>query len=116
MCVCVRVRACISCSVMFDCETLWTVACQTLSMGFLWQEYWSVLPLPPPGDLPDPGIEPASPLSPALQADSLPTAPPGKHADRYTRDEPEMMRLMSEENLSVDLNASRRPCEPMENQ
>ena len=62
-------------SVMFDSATLWTVACQTLSMGFLWQEYWSGLPFPPPGDLPDPGIKPASPLSPAFQVASLPTEP-----------------------------------------
>ena len=41
-------------------------------MGFSRQEYWSGLPFPPPGDLPDPGIEPASPVSPALQADSFP--------------------------------------------
>ena len=40
-----------------------------LSMGFSRQEYWSGLPLPPPGDLPYPGIEPTSP---ALQVDSLP--------------------------------------------
>ena len=54
-------------------ETLWTVAHQApLSMGFSRQEYWSGVPCPPPGDLPDPGIEPASPLSPALQWDSLP--------------------------------------------
>ena len=33
---------------------------------------------PPPGDLPDPGIEPTSPVAPALQADSLPLSPPGK--------------------------------------
>ena len=53
-------------------EALWTVALQALlSMGFFRQEYWSGLPCPPPGDLPDPGIEPASPASPALQADSL---------------------------------------------
>ena len=40
--------------------TLWTVACQApLSMGFSRQEYWSGLPFPFPGDLPDPGIEPA---------------------------------------------------------
>ena len=52
-------------------ETLWTVACQApLSMGFSRQEYWSGLPFPSPGDLPDPGIEPGSP---ALQADDLPT-------------------------------------------
>ena len=41
-------------------------------MGFSRQEYWSGLPGPPPGDLPDPGTEPLSPVSPALQADSLP--------------------------------------------
>ena len=47
-----------------------TVARQSpLSMGFSRQEYWSRLPCPPPGDLPDPGIKPGSP---ALQADSLP--------------------------------------------
>ena len=50
-------------------ETLWTVACQApLSTGFSRQEHWSVLPCSPPGDLPNPGIEPRSP---ALQADSL---------------------------------------------
>ena len=41
-------------------------------MGFFRQEYWSVLPFPLPGDLPNPGIESASPASPAVQADSLP--------------------------------------------
>ena len=44
-------------------------------MGFLRQEYWSGLPFPSPGDLPDPGIQPASL---AVQADSLPSEPPGK--------------------------------------
>ena len=54
----------------------WTVAHQApLSMGFPRQVYWSALPFPPPGDLPNPGTEPASP---ALQADSLPAEPPGK--------------------------------------
>ena len=54
----------------------WTVADQTPpSMGFSRQEYWSRLLFPSPGDLPDPGIEPRSP---ALQADSLPSKPPGK--------------------------------------
>ena len=47
----------------------------SLSMGFSRQEYWSGLPFPSPGDLPDPGIEPRSP---ALQADALPSEPPGK--------------------------------------
>ena len=47
--------------------TLWTVACQApLSVGFSRQEYWSGLPFPPSGDLPDPGIKPASLVSPAL--------------------------------------------------
>ena len=53
--------------------TSWTIACQApLSMGFPREEYWSGLPLPLAGDLPVPGIEPSSPVSPALQADSLP--------------------------------------------
>ena len=46
-----------------------------LSMGFFRQEYWSGLPFPSPGDLPDPGIKPGSP---ALQADFLPTELQGK--------------------------------------
>ena len=47
--------------------TLWTIAQQApLSMGFSRQEYWSVLPCPPPGDLPNGGTEPASLMSPAL--------------------------------------------------
>ena len=47
--------------------TPWTEALQApLSMGFSRQEYWSGLPCPPPGDLPDPGIEPTSLMSPAL--------------------------------------------------
>ena len=55
--------------------TPWTVARQvSLFMGFSRQEYWSGLPCPPPGDLPDPGIKPGSP---ALQVDSLPSEPPG---------------------------------------
>ena len=49
--------------------TLWTLACQApLSMGFARQEYWSELPFPSPGDLPEPGIKPRSP---AFQADSF---------------------------------------------
>ena len=58
--------------------TPWTVAHQAPpSMGFSRQEYWSGLPFPSPGDLPEPGIEPASP---AFQADALTFEPPGKHA------------------------------------
>ena len=56
--------------------TPWTVAHQAPpSMGFSRQEYWSGLPFPSPGDLPDPGIEPRSPT---LQADALTSEPPGK--------------------------------------
>ena len=54
----------------------WTAALQgPLSMEFSRQEYWSGLPFSPPEDLPNPRIKP---LSPALQADSLPSEPPGK--------------------------------------
>ena len=56
------------------CATPWTVAHQTpLSMVFSRQEYWSGLPCPSPGDLPDPGIEP---MSPALAGRFLTTGPP----------------------------------------
>ena len=52
---------------MSDSATLWTVALQVpLSMGFSRQEYWSGLPCPSPGDLPNPGIEPTSLTSPEL--------------------------------------------------
>ena len=54
----------------------WTVAHQApRPVGFSRQECWSGLPFPSPGDLPNPGIEPGSP---ALQADTLPSEPPGK--------------------------------------
>ena len=54
----------------------WTVAHQApQSVGFSRQEYWSGLPFPSSGDLPDPGIEPCSP---ALEADALTSEPPGK--------------------------------------
>ena len=73
MCVCVCVCFLSLSLVAKSCPTLvtpWTVACQCLlSVGFSRQEYWSGLPFPSPGDLPDPGIET---MSLALQADSLP--------------------------------------------
>ena len=56
--------------------TPWTVTYQAPpSLGFFRQEYWSGLPFPSPGDLPDPGIKPRSL---ALQADTLTSEPPGK--------------------------------------
>ena len=70
--------SCFSCVQL--CATLWTAACQApLSMEFSRQEYWSGLPCPPPGDLPDPEGKPASLTSNLhCQANSLPLAPPGK--------------------------------------
>ena len=59
--------------------TLWAVACQApLSMEFSRQEYWSGLPCLPPGDLPNPEIEPTSPVSPALAGGFFTTELPGK--------------------------------------
>ena len=73
-------------SVVSDSVTLWIAARQTpLSMGFSRQEYWSGLPFPPPGDLPNPGIEPTSPMSPALPADSLPAEPLGKPSQEASK-------------------------------
>ena len=62
---------------MSDSLTPWTVALQAslISMGYPRQEYWSVLPFPPPGALPDPGIKPAPP---ALADGFFTTEPPGK--------------------------------------
>ena len=62
--------------------TPWTVAYQALlSMEFSRQEYWSGLPCPSPGNLPNPGIESRSP---SLQADSLPSKPPGKPKQTFS--------------------------------
>ena len=70
---CVRVLVAQLCPTLCD---PWTVAHQApLSMEFSRQEYWSGLPFPSPGDLPEPGIEPRSP---ALPAGSLLTEPPEK--------------------------------------
>ena len=52
-------------------------------MGFFRQEYWSGLPFPSPGDLPDPGMEPRSP---ALQADALPSEPLGKQGNKKEKE------------------------------
>ena len=76
-CVCVCILSCFSYVQLL--ATVWTEACHApLSMGFSKQEYWSGLPCPLLGDLPNPGIKPAYPVSPALQVDSLPTETPGK--------------------------------------
>ena len=60
---------------------LWALAYQaSLSMGFSRQEYWSGLPFPSPGDCPNSGTEPGSPT---LQADALPSEPPGKLVEEF---------------------------------
>ena len=70
-------------SVMSDSAISWTVAHQApLSMGLSWQEYWSGLPVPPPRDLPDPGIKPVSPAAPVLAGGFFITEPPGKPPDK----------------------------------
>ena len=78
-----------------SCTTLatpWTMACQALlSTGFPRQEYRSRLPFPSPGDLPDPGMEPRSP---AMQADSSPSEPPGKPTYfRLLKSSPSLVRV-----------------------
>ena len=79
MCVCVCVCTCAQLSVVFDSVNPWTAAHQgPLYMGFSRQEYWSGLPFPYPGDLPDSGIEPLSPASPASAYGFCTTETPGK--------------------------------------
>ena len=89
---------CVSRSVMSDSfVTPWTVDHQApLSMEFLRQEYWTGLPFPSLGDLPDPGIKPRSP---ALQADYLPSEPPGR--PKQDRDEVRIQRSKTEK-LELD--------------
>ena len=86
-CVCVCVCVCV-CARARPLSQVWLcngIACQApLSIGFPRQEYWSGLPFPPPGDLPNPGIKPTSPASPAWQVDSLPLTPPEKPEEVLT--------------------------------
>ena len=75
--VCVLCAQSLTCIQVF--ATPWTVAHQApLSMGFSRQEHWSGLPFPSPWDLPDPGIKPTSPASPALAGRFFTTVLPGK--------------------------------------
>ena len=72
MCVCLLSHIRLS-------ETPWILAYQaSLSLGFPRQEYWSGLPFPSPGNLPDPGIKPKYPESSALAGEFLTTEPSGK--------------------------------------
>ena len=71
--------------------TWWSVAYQaSLSMGFSRQEHWSGLPFPPQGDLPDPGIEPASP---ALAGGFFTTDPPGKPWSWLEKDKDDVVEI-----------------------
>ena len=80
VCVCVYVQLCLTLRDPTNC------ACQApLSMGFSRQEYRSGLPCPPPGDLPDPGIELVSPVSPASAGRLFITEPPGKPCWCHTK-------------------------------
>ena len=75
LCVCVCVLSCVQLLVTFG-----TVDCQApLSMEFSRQKYWTGLPLPPPRDLPNPGIEPMSLASSALAGRFFTTEPLGSH-------------------------------------
>ena len=79
--ICVYIVFYFSC--VWLCDLMYCSLQSPLSMGFSRQEYWSGLPCPSPGDLPDPEIKPMSPVSPTLQADSLPTAPLGSSYSMY---------------------------------
>ena len=84
----VRITLCVCVLVAQSCPTLWdpmdcTAYQAPLSMKFSRQEYWCGLPFPSPGDLPDPGIKPASLVSPALAGGFFTTAPLGR--PRYTQ-------------------------------
>ena len=70
----------------------WAITHQApLSMGFSGQEYWSGLSFPSPGDLSDPGIEPGYP---ELQADSLPSEPPGKPKREFSIPTGQTLRII----------------------
>ena len=92
MCVCMLSHfRCVRCFVI-----LWTLTHQApLSMGFSRQEYWTGFPYPPLGDLPNPGIKPKSPVSPALQADSLPLSLLGSPIKAYPQDKNHIPELFS---------------------
>ena len=82
VCVCARARMharMLSCSTMSDSAMPWTAALRApLSMGFFRQEYSCGLPFSPPGDLPNPGTEPTSPVYPVLEGRFFIPEPSGK--------------------------------------
>ena len=80
--------------------TPWTVARQA-TVGFPRQEYWSGLPFPSPRDLPDPGIEPRSPVAPTLAGGFFTTEPLEKQC-RYTSNENLRVRMNHFETKVID--------------
>ena len=87
--------------------TLWTVTYQaSLSMGFSRQEYCSGLPSPPPGDFPDPGIEPMFLMSPALAGGFFPLVLPGNPPSIMKDDNPKIFQTIELEKLDKILNLS----------
>ena len=77
-------------------------------MEFSRQEDWSGLPFPTSGDLPNPGIESALPVSPALQADALPSEPPGKPQDHFTPNKRGIILETTQENMNSNSISFRK--------
>ena len=97
LCTCSCMLSSFSCVWLF--VTPWTVAHQaSLSKGFSRQKYWSELPCPPPGYLPDPRVEPASPVLPAFQADSLQLNHLGRPKNSYTSEWYSYFRIFNSSN------------------
>ena len=93
---------------MSDSVTLWTIDHQApLSMGFSRYEYWSGLPCPAPGDLPDPGVKPMTPVSSALAGRFFTTNTPYKNQGRC------FLVLAIEETGSVSNHSSGFPFPPL---
>ena len=101
--VCVRAQS-LSCVRLF--VTPWSVACQAPSfMGFSRQEYWSGLPFPTPGDLPNPGIKSVSFASPVLAGRFFTTASPGKpYVTTYQMHTLKVCSLLSDKCASIKLS------------
>ena len=74
-------------------------------MEFSRQEHWSGQPFPPPGDLPHPEMEPGSP---ALQADALPSEPPGKPQDHFTPNKRGIILETTQENMNSNSISFRK--------
>ena len=87
VCMCIHIHACMCVLLLSHVRlfvTPWTVARQApQSTGLSWQEYWSELPFPPPGDLPDPRTEPVAPVAPVLAGGFFTTEPSGKPIHIY---------------------------------